>query len=160
MRTAGGRSTRALAGMTRQSADSGLDEEQWCAERRTQVAEYLAGAGMTHGDIGEWPAWHVAPYASVWAIESLKSPGSVGWWVICGDLPTDYVSAADIRHPREAVRAIALRWREIVPYLERGESHPIITIGNPNTFKTLAPLLKARAELLANCAEDDTEWPE
>jgi hypothetical protein len=66
-------------------------EQRWCAERRAEVAAYLAGEGVTLGTIGEWPAWHVAPYVSVWAIGSLKAPGAVGWWVICGDLqPTTF----------------------------------------------------------------------
>ncbi len=69
---------------------SGLDEERWCQERRAQVAEYLRREGVRHGRIGEWRAWHVAPYVSVWAIESATLPESVGWWVICGDGPTDY----------------------------------------------------------------------
>jgi hypothetical protein len=153
------RSTTALAGMTKQSAVTDVDEERWCAERRAQVADYLIGEGVKHGSIGEWPAWHVAPYVSVWAIESLKSPGWVGWWVVCGDLPTDYVSSKDIRHPREAVRAIAKRWRELVPYLERGEPHPSVRLGTHETSATLAPLLKARGELLSGWADDDSIWP-
>jgi hypothetical protein len=71
-------------------------EEKWCAECRRQVRRYLAGESVQHGRIGSWPAWHVAPYVSVWAIESRARPGCVGWWAICGDVPTDYESAARI----------------------------------------------------------------
>ncbi len=80
-------------------------EEQWCQERRAQVEAYLQHQRVEHGRVGEWPAWHVAPHVSLWAIESKVRPDWVGWWAICGDLPTDYVSAANIKHPREAVRA-------------------------------------------------------
>ena len=133
-------------------------EEQWCHQRRAQVLEYLEREGVKHGRVGEWPAWHVAPYVSIWAIESLKAPEWVGWWVICGDLPTDYVSAHDIRHPRDAVRAIAKRWREVVPYMERGEDHPELKVGDPERRAELAPLLRARANLLAGWAGDDRVW--
>ena len=85
-------------------------EEQWCEDRRAQVAAYLQREGVEHGQIGEWPAWHVAPYVSIWAIESKKRPDRVGWWVICGDLPTDYVSAAKIKHPRD--------WGELAPLVD------------------------------------------
>jgi hypothetical protein len=146
--------------MAEQHLNTSVDEERWCAERRAQVADYLKGEAVTHGPIGEWPAWHVAPYVSVWAIESTKNPGWVGWWVICGDLPTDYVSSDGIRHPREAVRAIARRWRELVPYLERGEGHPSVSLGTGETSKTLAPLLRARSALLADWADDDSVWPQ
>ena len=107
-------------------------EEAWCAAQRTQVSEYLSTEAAKHGTrfgrVGEWPAWHVKPYVSVWAIESVRSPGSVGWWVICGDLPTDYVSRNGLDHPRDAVRAIARRWVEYVPYLSAGRSHPEMAI--------------------------------
>jgi len=135
-------------------------EEQWCNERRAHVIGYLKAQCVEHGRVGEWPAWHVAPYVSVWAIESKKAPDWVGWWVICGDLPTDYVSSASIRHPREAVRAIAQRWRELVPYLERGEKPPSFDLGTAENRATLAPLLKARSELLMDWVEDDAIWPQ
>jgi hypothetical protein len=31
-------------------------EEQWCAEQRIQVEEYLKEQKVDHGEIGEWPA--------------------------------------------------------------------------------------------------------
>jgi Domain of unknown function (DUF4826) len=81
--------------------DDPVVEEQWCQERRAQVEEYLLSEGVEPGRIGEWPALHVAPYVSVWAVESRSRPEWVGWWVICGDMLTDYVSAAQIKHPRD-----------------------------------------------------------
>lgn len=82
-------------------------EEQWCEERRAEVTAYLQRERVEHGRVGEWPAWHVAPYVSIWAIESKKRVDSIGWWVICGDVPTDYVSATHMKHPRDVMRAIA-----------------------------------------------------
>lgn len=32
------------------------EEEQWCEERRAEVADYLARANIRHGQIGEGPA--------------------------------------------------------------------------------------------------------
>lgn len=48
--------------------DDSAMEEQWCAERRAQITSYLQSQGLDHGRVGEWPAWHVAPYVSIWAI--------------------------------------------------------------------------------------------
>jgi len=48
-----------------------------------------------------------APF--VWAIESAVEPGSIGWWVISGDLPTDYAGSDGLLDPREALRAFAAR---------------------------------------------------
>jgi hypothetical protein len=133
-------------------------EEQWCAERRAEVTAYLQRERVDHGRVGEWPAWHVAPYVSVWAIESKQRPGWVGWWVICGDLPTDYVSAETIKQPRDAVRSIAEEWREQARLIATGESHPDIYIGRPEDRASLAPLLVARASKLLEWADDDSVW--
>jgi hypothetical protein len=51
------------------------DEKIWCAERRKAVMEYLADQLQKFGAIGEWPAWHISPYVSVWAVESIIRPG-------------------------------------------------------------------------------------
>jgi hypothetical protein len=134
------------------------DEELWCAERRAPIAECLREQRVAYRSVGERPAWHIAPCVSVWAVESCQSPGNLGLWAICGDLPSDYVSAADIKHPRGAVRAVSRQWLEACVYLERGEQPPDTSIGNPQEAQTLHPLLRARAELLARWAADDSVW--
>lgn len=135
-------------------------EAQWCAERRLEVARYLCDEGLEHGEVGEWPAWHVCPYVSVWAIESLVSPGSVGWWAISGDLPNDYVSASKAKFPREAVEAIALLWQEAAQYMARGENHPTVRIGNGSQNRELASMLASRAALLLKWVADPDAWEE
>jgi hypothetical protein len=137
------------------------DEERWCDEQRTRVAEYLRSEGVEHGRIGEWPAWHVLPYVSIWAIESRARPEWIGWWVICGDLPTDYISAADIiapQHPRLALRVIAERWLKQVEAWNDGQEFEGVRIPGPHSNRELAPLLKSRAELLVQWADDDSIW--
>lgn len=144
--------------MSKIDYDEPANEEQWCDARRQDVIDYLGRQAVRHGEVGEWPAWHIAPYVSIWAIESCTAPGWVGWWAICGDLPTDYVSAAEIKHPREAVRAIAQRWRDASQFMARGEAHPTITIGSPAEWPELAPMLRSRAGILHEWAEDDDLW--
>ena len=104
------------------------------------------------------PAWHLPPYASLWAIESGENPGWVGWWVICGDLPTDYVSAQTIKHPRQAMRALADRWAPAAERMARGEAPEDFSLGQPEDWPTLAPLLASRAALLQDFAADDAMW--
>lgn len=134
-------------------------EEQWCSERRNEIAAYLAAEHVTHGQIGG-PAWHLAPYVSIWAIESHVAPGYVGWWAICGDLPTDYLSAASIKHPRDALLGFASRWRNAAELMARGESLPGFSIGPPAEWPALSPILASRAELLQDMAADTDLWEE
>lgn len=135
-------------------------EAQWFAERREEIAHYLNGEGVDHGRIGAEPAWFVAPYVSIWAIESKANPGRVGWWGISGDLPNDYVSASEAKDPREAMIAIASLWREAAQYMARGERHPTFTIGNGESDSELAPLLASRSEILLGWANDPEVWEE
>ena len=133
-------------------------EERWCNERREEVREYLHQKGVAHGQIGEWPAWYLAPCVSVWAIESKSNPGWLGWWVISGDLPTDYVSAQTIKHPRDAIRAIAERWSNAAEQMVRGQPSPGFSIGSPSEWPALAPHLSSRATLLRAWAGDSELW--
>jgi hypothetical protein len=135
-------------------------EAQWFSERREEVANYLKGEGVMHGQIGDEPAWHVAPYVSIWAIEGLKSPGSVGWWAISGDLPNDYVPASKAKNPKEAMVAIASLWQEAAQYMARGERHPTFVIGTGENAEELAPMLESRAEILLDWANDPDVWEE
>ena len=135
-------------------------EAQWCTERRDEVTKYLQGEGLVHGGIGAEPAWHVAPYVSVWTVESRLAPGTVGWWAICGDMPSDYVSADQAASPREAVRAIATLWREAAQYMARGEKHPTFQIGSGDLDAELAEMLASRAELLLEWVDGDEAWEE
>lgn len=138
--------------------DDPKEEEKWCDECRGRVANYLKTEKVEHGEIGEWPAWHIAPYVSIWAIESKKSPGWVGWWVIAGDLPTDYISAQTIKHPRDAMKAIAERWIEAASLMASGKSPSGFSVGNAKNQAGLAPLLKSRAEILIEWVNDQDIW--
>ncbi len=135
-------------------------DAQWCAERRHEVTEYLRGEGVVFGQVGDVPAWHVAPYVSVWAVESLNAPCSVGWWAVSGDMPNDYVSAEGVSSPREAVRAIATLWQEASQYMARGEKHPTFRIGSGELDEELAPMLASRSELLLEWVGDAEAWEE
>jgi hypothetical protein len=134
------------------------NEEGWVAEQRGSVLAYLRGQGIHHGEVGEWPAWHLHPYLAVWAIESFAARGRVGWWVISGDVPIDYVSFGDADHPREVMRHFARQWVEVSSFMQRGEPHPETTIGSPDQWPELSDLLQRRAELLCRYANDDSLW--
>jgi hypothetical protein len=131
------------------------EEEAWVLERRAQVIAYLRGQGLEHGEVGEWTAWHLAPLFSIWAIESLKAPGWVGWWSICGNGPTDYCSADNCRHPRLAARRFVAQWRTALEAIKPDDEE----IGDTGLPVVLAPLLTERADWLEEMAEDDEFWP-
>lgn len=130
-------------------------EEAWCQEQRERIAAYLGSQGLSHGAISEWPAWYLAPYVAVWAVESLKAPGMMGWWAMCGDLPSDYCGFTEECHePRWAVRHMAANWRKALADMPEGAE----TIGDTGLPADLAELLQARADLLLEWVDDDEVW--
>lgn len=139
-------------------------EEAWCDEQREVVRRYLAGQkGLVHGEVGEWPAWHAAPYFAIWAVESHVNPGRIGWWAVSGDVPTDYISASEVeppQHPRKAMKVVAQKWGALAEDMAEGRQGEDYWIGSPEKAKELAPLLKARSLMLAEIVEDDELWEE
>ncbi|OWY70207.1 hypothetical protein B7486_15505 [cyanobacterium TDX16] len=136
-------------------------EQNWCNEQRNIVAAYLLSQKVVHGRIGDWPAWHVVPYVSIWAIESKARPEWIGWWVVSGDLPTDYISSTDVKpsqHPRRAMQVFSQKWLELVNAWKDGREVEDMSIGDENSREELIPLLEARSRLLMRFVEDDSYW--
>ena len=137
---------------------SDVDEIGWISEKRDELLGYLARERLEHGAIAPEPYWFVAPYVSVWGIGSVQAPGRVGWWAVCGDHPTDYISAGGLAAPREVLRAIGERWIEVSSYMLRGRPHPTVTIGRPEDWPNLGDLLSRRARTFLEWANDDSVW--
>lgn len=136
-----------------------ISEDSWCAERSADVAACLQRQNIEHGRIGEWPAWHVMPYASVWAVESAHRPEWIGWWVVSGDLPSDVLAAHDLATPRDALRAFGKRWLLHGESLDRGDVPPAWAHEPHEGLPKLAALLKRRGAALQVWADDAAAWP-
>lgn len=138
-------------------------ENCWCDAQRAIVTDFLRLQTVNHGRIGDWPAWHVVPYAAIWAVESAVRPDWIGWWSISGDLPTDYISSAEVsppQHPRKAMRVIAEQWLKQVEAWNDGRNYEGIRIAGPHSHREWATLLGARASLLLDWSNDDSVWEE
>ncbi len=133
-------------------------EAQWLAEQRANVQRYLQDEGVQHRGVASEPEWFVAPYVSVWTVESMKVPGKVGWWAISGDLPTDHLSGHEATDARAALAAFAKRWNEVSVYMRRGEEHPTVKIGRPDNRHELGDLLNRRAKLIQEWTHDNEMW--
>ncbi|MCK5940788.1 MAG: DUF4826 family protein [Planctomycetes bacterium] len=135
-------------------------QDRWCAEVRGDVETYLRDEQVEHGRIADEPSWFVAPYVSLWAIESRSRPETVGAWVIAGDVPTDIVSAEEHEHPRDAMHAIADRWLAYADDVREGRDNERIEIEGVENDAELVPMLVSRAEALHEWAADDELWEE
>ena len=138
--------------------DNPKAEASWLGKQRDQSVAYIEKQGIERRGVSEEPEWFVAPYVSLWTVEFGENPGAIGWWVISGDLPTDYISSNDATDPRSALAAFAARWEEVSTYMLRGEDHPTIRIGNLENRKELGDLLLRRSRMLKEWVSDDSVW--
>ena len=95
--------------------------EEWVTQQRTYVEEYLSAQGIAEPKVGPWPAFEMAPAFAIWAVESKKVAGKIGWWAFSGDCPTDYVSEDGHCHPRKALQRLIDQWRSSVSFLKYGQ---------------------------------------
>ena len=135
-------------------------EEQWCLEQNAHALAYFDSIGLKRGEFSEWPAAFIAPIFAIWAVESGSAPGKIGWWVITGDLPTDYISGTGAPDPRVAVSKFAEKWSGWVEAVECGAPPTDYTIGEPSEAPDLAALLKTRAQFLKKLDDEEAFWEE
>jgi hypothetical protein len=137
-----------------------IADETWLEEQRKVAVSYLEKQGIARPELGDDPAFDVSPYVSLWAVRSRKNPDAVGWWVIAGDLPTDYISASDAKEPRAAIAAFARLWKEAADCMLRGEDHPEFSVGGPDERCGLGDLLGRRSGVLKSYSENEDLWKE
>jgi hypothetical protein len=137
------------------------EEEAWCSDQRADVEQYLKKEGVAHGQIGDWPAWHITGCVALWAVESDVRPEWIGWWVISGDLPTDYCASSEVappQHPRTALKVFAERWLSYCDGVRAGKTPATYKVGGVSTDPELLPMLESRAQTLIKWWADDTMW--
>ncbi len=133
-------------------------QDQWCADARGHGEAYLRDEQVEYGRIADEPTWFVAPYVALWAVESKPRPGTIGAWVISGDVPMDLASAEEHEHPRAAMHAIADRWLAYAADVREGRSNDAIEIEGIADESELVSMLVSRAETLHEWAADDDLW--
>lgn len=131
--------------------------EHWAGQERERVKLYLESEGIQSPNV-QWPAFDVPPYFAIWAVESKRSPGKVGWWAFSGDCPTDYVSEDGSCHPRNALKRLLQQWQSYLPELDAGRQPAGARIGTSQTPEGLGKLLESRITLLTRLLNDDERW--
>ncbi len=132
--------------------------EDWVKQQRKIVIAYLMNECIDNPNVGEWPAFEVAPHFAIWAVESKRIKGKIGWWAFSGDCPTDYVSESGKCHPRAALKDLIKSWKECIPYMKQGRQAPSTKFGTEANVKELGSLLEKRISILEDWYGDDGLW--
>ncbi|MDX1965295.1 MAG: DUF4826 family protein [Pirellulales bacterium] len=127
------------------------DDATWIADQRKIVETYLQHQGCEHAGVSLEPRWYLYPYLALWAVRSKLNPQLVGWWAISGDVPTDYMAAArELRSIADVLAAFGRLWLQSAEAMSRGEH---TGKGKPENAIEVAPLLRVRAEMMQELAE-------
>ena len=132
--------------------------EAWVARELEKVTYYLEKESIESPNVGEWPAFEVAPYFAIWAVESKSAPGHVGWWAFSGDIPTDYVTKSGETHPRNGLKDLLITWRSYIPKFKNNETYPGVKLGSGANLPKLGELLERRVSILEEWLYDDSLW--
>jgi len=132
--------------------------DNWVSDQRFQVKVYLEKEGIDNPNVGEWPAFEVAPYFAIWAIESKRQVGQIGWWAFSGDCPTDYISGDGVTDPRQALEKLLENWSHYLSFMKNNSQPPNTTMGKGVNLLELADLLERRILIMKDWLEDDAIW--
>ena len=132
--------------------------EIWVAKERNNVEFYLTKQGIENPNVGPWPAFEMAPHFAIWAVESKKMPGKIGWWAFSGDCPTDYISEDGKCHPRNALKSLLDNWRVYIPSMKAGKQPPNTKFADAPNLPVLAELLEKRVAILDEWLSIDDLW--
>lgn len=143
--------------MTEQATQAISEQElearrtEWVREQFQKANKFLAEKGIIPSKVLEQDSRYLAPYLAIWKLES-KQPQKKTYWVMSGDLPTDYVDVSVAETAREAVRHFSMMWQL--------KAENLIKSGATKdaTQAKFAQLLVARAESLYKIQEDENLW--
>jgi hypothetical protein len=132
--------------------------ESWNSAKRAEVISYLERQGISSPQVGDWPAFDVAPFFGIWCVESKIQKGRIGWWAFAGDCPIDYVSEDGQCHPRAALRNLLKSWNDCIPFMKAGMQPPHTRFGDGSNTVELGNLLEKRVAILQEWLSDESLW--
>ena len=135
-----------------------MNKAKWIKEEFKKVEEYLQKEKITYDRIENTPSFYIEECVAIWKIFSKKYKGKIGWWVISGDLPTDYISSKNIKDARTALEKILSEWKSYVKSMKDGKNPNDVKIGNKNNKKELGELLEKRINILEEWLATDNLW--
>ncbi|MFT5235028.1 MAG: hypothetical protein ACI90A_000390 [Shewanella sp.] len=125
--------------------------QQWIKEHFQKANRFLAEKGVIPSKVIADESRYLAPYVAVWKMES-KQPTKRTFWVMSGDLPSDYVDVKVASTAREALRHFSMMWQMQAENLFKSGATK-----DPTQAK-FAQLLVSRAESLYQIQGDEKLW--
>lgn len=129
-----------------------LTEEQiqtWAREQFQKANQFLAQEGVLFDAVITEQSRYLAPLVAIWKIKAMDSKV---YWVLTGDVPTDFTLASNAEDARGVLRYFSLRWQMKAENLLQNNT------SNDASQASYAQLLADRAERIYKLQEKDNLW--
>mmetsp|Transcript_20454 Transcript_20454/g.64985 ORF Transcript_20454/g.64985 Transcript_20454/m.64985 type:complete len:132 (+) Transcript_20454:1-396(+) len=121
---------------------------EWVREQFQKANKHLAENGVLFESVVTNESRYLVPYLAVWKI---KDTNNAMYWVMSGDLPTDYIAESTAATARDVIKHFAMAWQLKAANLRASE-------GADATSLEYAELLESRAEGLHAIQNQDELW--
>ncbi|MCL1121218.1 DUF4826 family protein [Shewanella seohaensis] len=126
--------------------------QEWVRTQFQKANRFLAEKGVIPSKVLADESRYLAPYLAIWKMES-KRPSAKTYWVMSGDLPSDFVDIHVAKTARDAVRHFSMMWQMQAENLIRSGA-----VQRDATQAKFAQLLVSRAESLYRIYNDEKLW--
>ena len=134
--------------MTNAQTMTAEQQQQWIKDQYQVATKFLATKGLVTESVADKESRYLIPLMSVWKLKVLD--GSY-FWVICGDLPSDFIAFDVATDARAAVQHFSLKWQM--------QAENLLRTGD-KAQEEFAQLLISRAEGLYDISQKDKLWVE
>ncbi|GLS84672.1 DUF4826 family protein [Paraferrimonas haliotis] len=125
-------------------------EAQWAREQFQKANRFLAEKGIVPGQVKLSDSRFLAPALAVWKLSSEQPKGE--YWVVAGEVPTDFVKASAAATARDAIRYFSLQWQiKAQQLIDTG------AVKDPTQAK-FAQTLVSKAEALYRLHDNNKLW--
>ena len=128
-----------------------LTEEQraeWVRKQYQTATKFLADKGFVTDSVKVEDSRYIAPLVAIW---KLKTIDNHWFWVICGDLPSDYIAIDVANDAKEAIRHFSMKWQLQAESIFKNQE----ATSEQNNY---AQLLVGRAEGLYQLVNQEVLW--
>jgi hypothetical protein len=121
---------------------------EWVREQFRKANKHLAENGVLFESVVTEESRYLAPYVAIWKI---KSRDNKFFWVIAGDLPSDFVLYENAGTAREVIKHFSMSWQM--------KAQTILNMPDADqTQLDFANLLIERADGLYDIQKEDGLW--
>lgn len=132
--------------MTQEQQMTAEQQKEWVREQYQVATKYLAEQGLVTESVVVEESRYLVPLLALWKLKALDSNY---YWVICGDVPSDFSKFDAAPNAREAVRHFSYKWQL--------QAENLLRAGDKEQ-EEFAQLLVGRAEGLYKMYEQENLW--